>query len=90
MRAESLQFFKDIVNTPSPSGFEEFAADVYRDYTSQFADKVTTDVHGNVAAVLNPDAEMKIMLAGHMDEIGFLIHYIGDDGLIYFSRDWWT
>jgi endoglucanase len=85
MRAESLQFFKDIVNTPSPSGFEEFAADVYRDYTSQFADKVTTDVHGNVAAVLNPDAEMKIMLAGHMDEIGFLIHYIGDDGLIYFS-----
>jgi putative aminopeptidase FrvX len=44
-----------------------------------------TDVHGNVAAILNPDAEMKIMLAGHMDEIGFLIHYIGDDGLLYFS-----
>lgn len=85
MREDSLQFFKNIVNTPSPSGFEEFAADVYRDYTSKFADQITTDVHGNVAAILNPDAEMKIMLAGHMDEIGFLIHYIGDDGLLYFS-----
>lgn len=85
MRPESLDFFKAIVNTPSPSGFEEYAAEVYRQYTGAFADEVKTDVHGNVAAILNPQAEMKIMLAGHMDEIGFLIHYIGEDGLLYFS-----
>lgn len=85
MRLESLEFLKNIVNTPSPSGYEEEAAKVYRDYTSPFADAVTTDVHGNVAAVLNPDAPMRIMLAGHMDEIGFVIHYISDDGLLYFS-----
>ncbi len=85
MRPESLEFLKAIVNVPSPSGFEERAAEVYRSYTKNFADEVRTDVHGNVAAILNPNAEMKIMLAGHMDEIGFLIHYIGDDGLIYFS-----
>lgn len=84
MRAESLDFFKLIVNTPSPSGFEERAAVVYRDYTS-FADKITTDIHGNVAAILNPEAATKIMLAGHMDEIGFIVHYISDDGLVYFS-----
>lgn len=85
MRPESLDFFKAIVNTPSPSGFEEYAAEVYRQYTGAFADEVKTDVHGNVAAILNPQADMKIMLAGHMDEIGFLIHYIGEDGLLYFS-----
>ena len=84
MRSESLDFLKSIVNCPSPSGFEEHAAVLYREYTA-FADKITTDVHGNVAAILNPDAEMKIMLAGHMDEIGFIVHYIGDDGLLYFS-----
>jgi endoglucanase len=78
-------FLKDIVNTPSPSGYEERAAEVYRKYTSSFADLVTTDVHGNVAAVLNPGAEMKVMLAGHIDEIGFIVHYISDDGLLYFS-----
>ena len=85
MRAESLDFLKAIVNVPSPSGFEEHAAEIYRNYTKPFADDVQTDVHGNVAAILNPNAEMKIMLAGHMDEIGFLIHYVGDDGLLYFS-----
>lgn len=85
MRLESFEFFRTIVNVPSPSGFEERAAEVYRGYTQNFADKVTTDVHGNVAAILNPDAEMRIMLAGHMDEIGFIIHYISEEGLLYFS-----
>jgi endoglucanase len=85
MRAESLDFLKAIVNEPSPSGYEEAAAELYRNYTNEFADKVTTDVHGNVYASLNPDAEMRIMLAGHMDEIGFQIHYISDEGLLYFS-----
>lgn len=85
MRAESLDFLKAIVNVPSPSGYEERAAEIYREYTSGFADKVWTDVHGNTYAALNPDAEMKIMLAGHMDEIGFIIHFISEEGLIYFS-----
>jgi endoglucanase len=58
---------------------------VYRSYVEPFAQQVTTDVHGNVAAALNPGAGMKIMLAGHMDEIGFIVHYVSDDGLIYFS-----
>ena len=48
MRAESLEFLKAIVNVPSPSGFEEHAAEVYRNYTKQFADEIKTDVHGNV------------------------------------------
>jgi endoglucanase len=85
MRPESLEFLKAIVNVPSPSGYEERAAEIYRGYTRPFADEIKTDVHGNVAAILNPNAEMRIMLAGHMDEIGFIIHYISDEGLIYFS-----
>lgn len=85
MRADSLTFLKAIVDVPSPSGYEERAAEIYRAYTKPFADKVVTDVHGSVAAILNPEAEMKIMLAGHMDEIGFIVHYIDEAGLLYFS-----
>jgi putative aminopeptidase FrvX len=85
MRAESLDFLKSIVNIPSPSGYEERAAEIYRKYTNSFADEVRTDVHGNVVAILNPKAKMKIMLAGHMDEIGFIVHYISDEGMLYFS-----
>lgn len=85
MRTESIEFLKAIVNAPSPSGYEQPAAKVYREYTEAFADRVTTDVHGNVTAVLNPDAPMRVMLAGHMDEIGFIIHHISDEGLLYFK-----
>ncbi|HLK16813.1 MAG TPA: M42 family metallopeptidase [Fimbriimonadaceae bacterium] len=85
MRAESLEFLKAVVNEPSPSGYEEAAAEIYRKYTKPIADEVTTDVHGNVYAVLNPKAETRIMLAGHIDEIGFQIFYISDEGLLYFS-----
>ncbi|MHB8636795.1 MAG: M42 family metallopeptidase [Fimbriimonadaceae bacterium] len=85
MRAESLEFLKAVVNEPSPSGYEEAAAEIYRTYTKTYADEVSTDVHGNVYAVLNPKADTRIMLAGHIDEIGFQIHYISDEGLLYFS-----
>lgn len=85
MRPESLEFLKAIVNVPSPSGFEERAAQIYRDYTKDFADDIRTDVHGSVWAIANPHADRKIMLAGHMDEIGFIVHYIDDAGLLYFS-----
>lgn len=85
MRKESLDFFRALVNEPSPSGFEEGAAELYRQYTKPHADKVTTDSHGSVCAILNPDASTKILLAGHIDEIGFIIHYISKEGLLYFS-----
>ncbi len=85
MNSETLSFLSSIVSAPSPSGYEQPVATLYREYAGTFADQVTTDVHGNVTAVLNPDAAMKIMLAGHMDEIGFVIHYISDEGLLHFS-----
>ncbi|MCB0826558.1 MAG: M42 family metallopeptidase [Armatimonadetes bacterium] len=84
MRTESLDFLKSLCNTPSPSGYEERIAKVYADYTKTFADKVETDRHGNTTAILNPDAEQKIMLAGHMDEIGFQVSYIEDEGFLRF------
>lgn len=86
MRSESLEFLKAIVNAPSPSGYEERAAKVYRDYAKSFADEQRTDSHGNVFAILNPKAKVRVMLSGHLDEIGFIVRYINDDGLIYFTR----
>jgi putative aminopeptidase FrvX len=85
MRPESLDILRGLANAPSPSGYEQPAARICREYTQTFADRVTTDVSGNVIAALNPDASVRIMLAGHMDEIGFVIHFIGEDGLLHFG-----
>src|SRR4051794_38186147 len=85
MRSESLEFLKALTSAASPSGYEGPAGAIYRDYTHAFADRVNTDVMGNVTAALNPDAPTRIMLAAHMDEIGFVIHFIGEDGLLHFG-----
>jgi hypothetical protein len=49
---------------------------------------VTTDILGNVMAVVNLDAPMRVMYAGHMDEIGFIVHYIDKDGFLFFRSIW--
>lgn len=85
MRRESLAFLKELVSTPSPSGYEMAAAEVFRRYVAPFADDVKTDVLGNVCAAINPDARLKIMLAGHLDEIGFAVHYVSDEGYLHFQ-----
>jgi len=85
MRDQSFDFFKSVLETPSPSGFERDVAELYRNYVRPFSHRVATDVMGNVTAVINPEAPLRFMLAGHMDEIGFIVHYIDDNGFLFFS-----
>jgi putative aminopeptidase FrvX len=83
--ANAYEFLKELVRLPSPSAYEELAADAARRYCKPFADEVTTDLHGNVICALNPQASSRIMLAAHLDEIGFVVHYISDEGHIFFK-----
>ena len=69
MEPAALEFFQRILETPSPSGYESPIQQIVRDYVGDFADEVTTDVHGNVIAVRNPDAPLRLMLAGRRDVI---------------------
>jgi putative aminopeptidase FrvX len=79
------EFLKRLVNTPSPPGREREASDVFREYVEEYVDEVRRDLHGNTYAIVNPDADARIMLAGHVDEIAFIVHYISDEGLLYFK-----
>jgi Cellulase M and related proteins len=81
----SRAFLKRLVETPSPSGFEEQNAAHFREFVAPFADEVTTDPMGSVIATVNPEGSPRVMLAGHIDEIGFLIHHISDEGYCYFK-----
>ncbi len=86
MRSESFDFLKTLVEAPSPSGYEQPAARVLREYVGQFADDIETNVMGSVHAVLRGTGNgPSVMLAGHIDEIGFMVNYITDEGFIAFS-----
>jgi endoglucanase len=83
MDRTSHDFLKQILETPSPSGYERPIQDVVRQYVSKFADSVRTDLHGNVIAIKNPGADLRVMLAGHCDQIGLLVQYIDDQGFLW-------
>lgn len=81
----NLSFLKRFLSTYSPSGYEMEAAAVWREYVSQFV-PARTDVLCNTVGVINPGAEFRIMLCGHLDEIGFQVMYISKEGLVYFRK----
>ncbi len=83
MRSESRDFLQGLVETPSPSGFEQAAQALVREQLSDITDSVDTDVHGNVFGVLNPGADFRVMLAGHVDEIGMMVTHVTDKGYIH-------
>ncbi len=83
MNEHAKDFLKTILTTPSTTGFEEPVQKIVRQYAGAFADTVTTDVHGNVIAARNADAPIRVMLAGHCDQIGLIVNYIDEQGYIY-------
>ena len=52
MKKKHLKFLKQLVETPSPTGFEEPAASLVRERLADVADEVATDTMGSVRAVL--------------------------------------
>jgi len=86
MDPSALAFFERVLETPSPSGYESPLQQVVRTYAADFADEVTTDVHGNVMVVKNPGAPRRVMLAGHCDQIGLIVQYVDDEGFLYIQQ----
>ncbi len=78
------EFLLELLRSRSPTGSEREAADVVEKYVGPHAASVSRDVLGNRAAVLG-DGEKTLMLAGHMDEIGFIVSYIDESGFIFFE-----
>ncbi|MCC9609555.1 M42 family metallopeptidase [Blastopirellula sp. JC732] len=83
MESAPLEFFKRLLDTPSPSGYEKPVQDLVRSYLKPIADSVETDLHGNVIGAKNTSAPLRVMYAGHCDQIGMLVSQIDELGFIY-------
>lgn len=79
-----LKFLETLINTPSPSGFETGAQRVWADYVKPHCDEFSSDAYGNAFARLGPAAKAPhIVLAGHIDELGFMVSHINEDGFLF-------
>ena len=87
MKETDFAFLKELVEAPSPTGWEKPAATVLRQRLEGVADEVTTDRLGSVHALLrgsDPQAP-SVAFAGHIDEVGLIVTYVMPEGFLAFS-----
>ncbi|MCI2254351.1 M42 family metallopeptidase [Domibacillus indicus] len=90
---ETLTMLKELTDAKGIAGNEREAREVMQKYIEPFAEEVTTDGLGSLIAKKTGDANgPKIMVAGHLDEVGFMVTRIDDKGFIRFQTvgGWWS
>ena len=87
LTASSLEFLETYLNNHSPTGFEAQGQKIWMDYLKPYVDSFITDTYGTAVGVINADAQYKVVIEGHADEISWYVNYITDNGLIYVIRN---
>lgn len=90
---ETLTMLKELTDAKGIPGNEKEVRDVFERYIQPYADEVTRDNLGSSIAKKAGDVNgPKIMIAGHLDEIGLMITRIDENGFLYFQTvgGWWN
>jgi putative aminopeptidase FrvX len=89
---ETLTMLKELTDAKGIPGNEREVREVMKKYIAPLADEVTTDGLGSlIAKKVGKEGGPKIMVAGHLDEVGFMITAIDDKGFLRFQTvgGWW-
>lgn len=93
MDAETKALFKTLTELPGPSGFEGPVRSFMKEQLSKYSDEIIQDRLGSVFGVKKgSENDPKVMVAGHMDEVGFMVTQITENGMIRFQTlgGWWS
>lgn len=81
------KFLYTYLNNSSPTGFEASGQQIWLDYIKPFVDQHFTDNYGTAVGVINPDADFKVVIEAHADEISWFVNFITEEGYIYVVRN---
>lgn len=81
LELKAVEFLKELLGSYSPSGFEQEAIRVFKNYCSKFAIEEFTDKMGNVAFKVGSGSK-KVMISAHIDELGMMIQNVTDQGML--------
>lgn len=87
MRQESFDFLQKYLNNPSPTGFEKEGQKLWLDYIRPYIDEYFVDTYGTVVGVVNPEAQYKVVIEAHADEISYFVNYITKEGFLYLRKN---
>ncbi|GBD21024.1 Putative aminopeptidase YsdC [bacterium HR28] len=76
------QLLQRLCEAPGVPGHEERVAAIVHSALQPLVDELRSDAMGNLIGIRRGRADRRIMLAAHMDEIGFLVRYIDDQGFL--------
>lgn len=79
-----IALLEELCKIPGTSGFEHRIRNYVYEQIKDLVDEVQTDNLGNLYAIKRGKSSKKLMLAAHLDEIGFMVTHIDDRGFIYF------
>lgn len=88
MEAKAKAFLFDVLDTPSPTGFELAGQRKWVAYVKPAVDQVNIDTYGTTWATIEGTQQATaphLMLEAHADEIGFMISHISEEGFLYIN-----
>jgi endoglucanase len=77
-----FDLLKNLTETSGVPGYEDRVRDLVREELEATTDTVRTDAMGNVVGTIEGDSDYSVAVAAHMDEIGFMVKHIDDDGFL--------
>jgi endoglucanase len=88
---ETLLMLRELAEAPGVSGYEAAARQVMRRYLEPLGEILTDNLGSIIGRKAGPTGGPKVMLAGHLDEIGFMVTRITDEGYLKFQTlgGWW-
>ncbi|MCM3670092.1 M42 family metallopeptidase [Mesobacillus maritimus] len=93
MNEQTLALFKTLTELPGAPGFEHSLRKFMREQLTPYSDEIVQDNLGSIFGIKKGDEKgPTIMVAGHMDEVGFMVTSITKNGMIRFQTlgGWWS
>jgi putative aminopeptidase FrvX len=87
MNTAAKKFLYSYLNTSSPTRYEATGQQVWADYLRPYVDEIRSDNYGTVYGIINPEAEYKVVIEAHADEICWMVGQISDEGFISVVRN---
>ncbi len=80
--AFDYDLLRELTETSGAPGYEDRVRAVVRREFDGIVDEVRTDAMGNVVGTVQGDADYEVAVAAHMDEIGFMVRHVDEDGFL--------
>lgn len=93
MNNKTMELFKQLTEFPAAPGFERELRAWFKEQMSPYTEEFVQDRLGSLFGVLRGDDEgPRVMVAGHLDEVGFITTGITDNGMVHFQPlgGWWS